>query len=102
MPVELFFFDSIFCINSFIQFIMLIGFEPRLTSIDGLKNKTLVKHEMGWTILWFQNQANLLSERSKTVDGSLPLGHKSYAIKQQKLWNSFEKKASEIFGIYLR
>ena len=33
------FFDSIFCINSFIQLIVLIGFEPRLTSIDGLKNK---------------------------------------------------------------
>jgi hypothetical protein len=60
----------------------------------------LVKHEMQWTILWFQNQANLWSERSKKDEEHLPLGHKVYAIKQQKLWNAFEKKASERFGLY--
>lgn len=55
---------------------------------------------MQWTILWFQNQANLWSEQSKKEEEHLPLGHKVYAIKQQKLWNAFEKKASQRFGLY--
>jgi hypothetical protein len=55
---------------------------------------------MGWTILWFKNQADVWSERSKREDENLPLGHKLYAIKQMKLWNSFQKNASERFGLY--
>jgi len=66
-----------------------------------IEEQTLVKHEMHWTTLWFQKQANVWSERSKREDENLPLGHKSYAVKQQKLWNSFQRKATEIFGIYL-
>ena len=61
----------------------------------------LVKHEMQWTILWFQYQANLWKERSERVDGILPMGHKSYAKKQQKLWKAFERKSSERFALYL-
>ena len=60
-----------------------------------------MKHEMEWTILWFKNQANLWGERSDRGDGNLPLGHKPYAIKQKKLWNAFESKASEIFKLYI-
>jgi hypothetical protein len=55
---------------------------------------------MEWTILWFQYQANLWSERSEREDENLPFGHKPYAIKQQKLWNAFQSKASEAFGLY--
>jgi hypothetical protein len=61
----------------------------------------LVKHEMQWTILWFQNQADLWRERSEREDGNLPIGHKAYAKKQQKLWNMFQKKSSERFLMYL-
>jgi len=61
----------------------------------------LVKHEMGWTMLWFQNQVDLWTERSKTEDPNLPIGHKSYATKQQKLWKAFLTKASERFGMYV-
>jgi hypothetical protein len=61
----------------------------------------LVKHEMQWTILWFQYQANLWRERSERVDGIFPTGHTSYAKKQQKLWNAFERKSSERFALYL-
>jgi hypothetical protein len=65
------------------------------------EEQILVKNEMQWTLLWFQNQAKLWRERSEREDSDLPLGHKSYAIKQQKLWNAFQKKAEERFGIYL-
>ena len=62
---------------------------------------TLVKHEMQWTTLWFQNQAKIWEERSKREDGKLPPGHRSYAAKQQKLWKAFQKKAKERFELYL-
>jgi hypothetical protein len=61
----------------------------------------LVKHEMRWTILWFQYQANLWRERSERVDDLLPTGHTSYAKKQQKLWKAFEQKSSERFALYV-
>ena len=61
----------------------------------------LVKYEMQWTILWFQYQANLWRERSEREDVILPIGHKSYAKKQQKLWNAFERKSSERFALYV-
>ena len=61
----------------------------------------LVKHEMQWTILWFQFQANLWRERSERADGGLPSGHKPYAKKQEKLWNAFQTKSSEKFALYV-
>ena len=39
------------------------------------EEQILLKHEMQWTTLWFQNQANLWRERSESVDGILPIGH---------------------------
>ena len=30
-----------------------------------------------------------------------PMGHKSYAKKQQKLWKAFERKSLERFALYL-
>ena len=60
-----------------------------------------MKHEMQWTILWFQHQANLWRERSERVDDVLPTGHKSYAKKQQKLWKAFQQKSSERFALYV-
>jgi hypothetical protein len=66
-----------------------------------LEEETLVKHEMEWTTMWFKNQAELWRERSKRADSDLPPGHKSYAAKQQKLWNAFSRKASERFDLYL-
>jgi hypothetical protein len=65
------------------------------------EEQTLVKNEMGWTMLWFQNQADLWRERSEDESVILPAGHKAYAKKQQKLWNVFRKKASERFGLHL-
>jgi hypothetical protein len=60
----------------------------------------LVKHEMQWTVLWFENQANLWRERSERVDGIFPTGHQAYAKKQQKLWTSFRRKSFEQFALY--
>ena len=61
----------------------------------------LLKNEMQWTKLWFQNQSNLWRERSKMADGVLPIGHQAYAIKQQKIWDAFVKKSSNRFEIYM-
>ena len=63
----------------------------------------LVKNEMQWTKLWFQNQSNLWRERSKMEDDVLPIGHQTYAIKKQKIWDAFVKKsqASDSFEIYV-
>lgn len=60
---------------------------------------TLVRHEMRWTTLWFQYQAKVWSERSKREDSNLPLGHKSYALKQEKIWSNFYAKAIGSFSI---
>lgn len=62
---------------------------------------TLVRHEMQWTILWFQNQQTLWSERYGQEGVDFSVGHKSYAKKQQKLWGAFKRKASERFDLYL-
>jgi uncharacterized secreted protein with C-terminal beta-propeller domain len=66
-----------------------------------VEEKTLVKHEMEWTTLFFQYQANLWDERSKINDSYLPKGHEAYAIKQKKLWSAFHLKALEEFGLYM-
>ena len=65
------------------------------------EEQILVKHEMQWTILWFQNQANIWMERSEREDGFLPIGHKAYAAKQQKLWSAFQRKSLEQFSTYI-
>jgi hypothetical protein len=57
-----------------------------------------VKHEMQWTILWFQHQVNLWSEHSKRKDVNLPVGHKGYAVKQKKTLECIpEEGIREIF-----
>ena len=61
----------------------------------------LVKHEMHWTTLWFQHQAEVWSEHSKSEHSDLPVGHKAYAAKQQKLWSTFHQRSSEKFVIYI-
>ena len=61
----------------------------------------LVKNEMQWTMLWFQNQANLWKERSEMEGDDFPVGHKAYAVKQQKLFNEFLTKSSERFKLYI-
>ena len=61
----------------------------------------LVKNKMQWTMLWFQNQANLWKERSEMEGDDLPVGHKAYTVKQQKLWNEFLTKSSERFKLYI-
>jgi hypothetical protein len=66
-----------------------------------LEEETLVKHEMEWTTLWFKKQADLWRARSKREDNNLPLGHKSYAMKQEKLWNAFHRKSAERFNLHL-
>jgi hypothetical protein len=67
-----------------------------------LEEKTLVKHEMEWTTLWFKNQAELWRSRLRREDSNLPAGHKSYAAKQQKLWEAFHRKSLERFSLHLK
>jgi hypothetical protein len=61
----------------------------------------MVKNEMKWTMLWFQNQADIWKGRSEMEGDDLPMGHKAYAIKQQKLWKEFHTKSSEKFKLYI-
>jgi hypothetical protein len=61
----------------------------------------LVENEMQWTLLWFENQANIWRERAEREDSILPVGHKAYAKKQQKLWKTFQRKSSDKFAMYL-
>jgi hypothetical protein len=61
----------------------------------------LVKNEMQWTILWFRHHANLWKGRSERKDGNLPMGHKAYAVKQQKLYNAFAEKSLDKFSLYI-
>jgi hypothetical protein len=56
---------------------------------------------MEWTILWFQNQVKVWNERGKSEDSGLTQGHKPYAIKQEKLWKAFQRKATERFSMHL-
>jgi hypothetical protein len=63
-----------------------------------VEEEVLVKHEMRWTTIWFQNQVDLWVERSNAEGDDLPTGHKSYAVKQQKLWRAFLVKASASFS----
>jgi len=56
---------------------------------------------MEWTSLWFKKQADLWRERSEREDNDLPPGHKSYAAKQEKLWNAFHTKSCERFKLHL-
>jgi hypothetical protein len=66
-----------------------------------MEEETLVKYEMDWTVQWFQNQADMWRKRSNREDGSLPPGHKSYGVKQEKLWKAFLQKASQRFGLHV-
>jgi hypothetical protein len=66
-----------------------------------IEEEQLVKHEMEWTTIWFRRQVESWRERSERNNPKLPLGHKSYAAKQHKLWNAFERKSSERFKLYM-
>jgi hypothetical protein len=60
-----------------------------------------VTNEMQWTILWFRHHANLWKERSERKDRNLPMGHRAYAVKQQKLYIMFAKNAYDKFSMYI-
>jgi hypothetical protein len=62
---------------------------------------TLVRHEMHWTTLWFQKQIKTWTDYSIRGEDYLPIGHKAYAVKQQKLWTLFHRKALEKFALYI-
>jgi hypothetical protein len=99
--VSEFYFGFYFCIH-LLRSVYRVNWLRAKARVDRwLEEKFLVKHEMEWTILWFQHHANLWGERSEREDENLPLGHKHYAIKQQKLWNEFQSKAAETFGLYI-
>jgi hypothetical protein len=100
--VELFLFCLSIFTYLFISLVYRVNWLRAKARVDRwVEEETLVKHEMHWTTLWFQNQVDLWSERAKREDGDLAPGHKSYAIKQQKLWNAFHRKASERFALHL-
>jgi len=54
----------------------------------------MVKHEMHWTVLWFQDKVRMWEQ--KWLKAEEP-GQKAYAAKQRKIWESFQEKAEERF-----
>ena len=58
----------------------------------------MVRHEMHWTVLWFQDKVSIWENRWSKAEEP---GQKAYAAKQRKFWESFQKKAEERFGSLL-
>jgi hypothetical protein len=58
---------------------------------------SLVKHEMGWTIRFFENEISRWTHRAdKSMEDGLP-GHGAYAEKQIVMWRNFASQAREGF-----
>jgi hypothetical protein len=57
----------------------------------------LVKHEMGWVVLWFQHQRLVWEGRAETSNRGNKLGHRIYALKQVDLWYRLENRARREF-----
>jgi hypothetical protein len=58
---------------------------------------TTVQHEMGWTVLWFQNQQKKWEERAERCNKENKLGHQAYAEKQVDMWKMFVVQAQQGF-----
>lgn len=54
----------------------------------------LVKHEMGWTVSWFQNKKD---EWDRRYHQATKPGHQAYAQRQVLLWERFELDAQNAF-----
>jgi hypothetical protein len=57
----------------------------------------IVKHEMKWTVLWFEHQ---IKEWQDRLDESLKKnkpGHVAYAEKQAAMWKDFKSEADRGF-----
>ncbi|KIK24178.1 hypothetical protein PISMIDRAFT_62507, partial [Pisolithus microcarpus 441] len=55
---------------------------------------SLVRHEMLWTVLWFEYHKNMWEERALQ---SMEPGKEAYAKKQMGLWSDFANKARLMF-----
>jgi hypothetical protein len=58
---------------------------------------TIVRHEMKWTILWFNRQIKEWKDRQrKSVEQNKP-GHIAYAEKQVAMWKMFVREGERGF-----
>ncbi|KAG2737183.1 hypothetical protein P692DRAFT_201666129, partial [Suillus brevipes Sb2] len=55
---------------------------------------SLTRHEMGWTVSWFNYQQE---EWRRRWDEAIKPGHQAYAYKQVLLWKMFREDAEEKF-----
>ncbi|KAG1796220.1 hypothetical protein EV424DRAFT_1334024, partial [Suillus variegatus] len=55
---------------------------------------SLVQHEMGWTVSWFQYKEEEWLRRYKK---SVKPGHQAYAHRQMCLWGNFGSEAENSF-----
>lgn len=61
----------------------------------------LVRHEMEWTVKYFQYRENEWEERRKAIteDSRRAAGLQCYAAKQAGLWRTFSEKAMARFRV---
>ena len=57
----------------------------------------IVRHEMKWTILWFNHQMKKWEDRLKTCVKENKPGHIAYAEKQIAMWKMFVKEGERGF-----
>ena len=57
----------------------------------------ILKHEMIWTQLWFQNQKKKWEERREAAAVVSKPGHHAYAAKQERIWSNLQEHAQSEF-----
>jgi hypothetical protein len=58
----------------------------------------MVKNEMTWTTLWFENQRKRWQDRAEKCEEKQQRGHACYAWKQVEMWKAFQLEAESTFG----
>jgi hypothetical protein len=58
----------------------------------------MVKNEMTWTVLWFENQRKRWQDRAEKSMERQQSGHACYAWKQVEMWKVFRREAESTFG----
>jgi hypothetical protein len=58
------------------------------------EEQVLVRHEMRWTVAYFEHYAIRWNERKENASSP---GHRMYAAQQESMWSQFGKAALESF-----
>jgi hypothetical protein len=60
---------------------------------------SLVKHEMKWTVAWFETYENIWQKRFEDVeDEECADGLRCYALRQSQLWRDLGKHSKKLYS----